>query len=142
MLYRVRRTVCCGMAGASWNVKARYSPGLSESIHEGSSVRPKREFGCNHGNVASPGRLPSDWPFSLFYLYRPTCSMLSAACPAHHGLDYHFTSLMQWRTPSQKITLLKFQHHIYKTSHRSFYVYRYRHSLPKVADYVSFCTGD
>lgn len=67
----------------------------AESGHEGSSVRPKREFGRCHGNVASPGRLCSDWPFPLFYLYTYLLNSLHRLSRSHRDRHYHFASLTQ-----------------------------------------------
>ena len=39
---------------------------------------------------------------SRFSTYTPTCSILSAGCPAHHRLDYHFASLTQWPNTTSK----------------------------------------
>lgn len=46
--------------------KRHAARGISRASREGSGTDGLRGFERNHGNVASPGRLPSDWLFLAF----------------------------------------------------------------------------
>lgn len=52
----------------SWHTatKRHAARGISRASREGSGTDGLRGFERNHGNVASPGRLPSDWLFLAF----------------------------------------------------------------------------